>query len=86
MDASRATSIERRIAKALESGDMEAFGGHIKAHLDRHGITLSEFADTVGLSRPTVYRMFRSERDPRKHSIDRVLNGIGLKLSVVSKA
>ncbi len=85
MDAPEATSIERRIAKAVESGDMEAFGHHLKAHLDRRGITLSEFADKVGLSRPTVYRMFCSTRDPRKHSIDRVLNGIGLKLSVVSK-
>lgn len=86
MDASEVMSIEQKIARAVETGDMEAFGRHIKAHLDGSGITLSEFADSIGLSRPTVYRMFLSTRDPRKGSIDRVLGGLGLKLSVVSKS
>jgi len=77
--------IETLLADAVESGNMEEFGYHLKTHLEYLDITLSEFADKIGLSRPTVYRMFHSNRDPRKHSIDKVLDGIGLKLSVVSK-
>jgi len=77
--------IENLFAEAIEDGDMEKFGEHLKRHLDSRGVSLTDFADEIGLSRPTVYRMFSNDANARKQSFDKVLSGVGMKLSVVPK-
>lgn len=82
IDTYKAT--KKLLTEAFENDDMQLFGELLIEYLDSHNMTMTEFADSINVSRPTMYRMFSPNGDVRRNTIDKVLNGLGMKLSAVS--
>jgi probable addiction module antidote protein len=66
---------------ALEAGDRAAFLLALRNVVDAKG-GMTQIARDTGLNRENLYRALSAKGNPELTSLEKVLNGIGLRLSV----
>ena len=64
-----------------EDGDLEAFLLALRNVADAQG-GLGELAKRTGLNREHLYRALSEERNPQLSTVDKILHGLGFRLSV----
>lgn len=72
------------IAVAIEEGDDRLFLLAIREVIDSLG-GMAQLADKTGLARESLYRAFGKNGNPQFTTISKVLNQIGLRISVSAK-
>jgi probable addiction module antidote protein len=65
----------------LEDGDSELIAAAIGDIARAHGAT--QFAKETGLSRETIYKVFRPGGNPTLDTLTKAVNSLGLRLSLV---
>ena len=72
------------IVAAIEDGDDQLFILAVREVIDSIG-GMSQLANKTGLARESLYRAFGKNGNPQYTTISKVLNQIGLKISVSAK-
>lgn len=71
------------LAAALEEGDEYFLGEALAEIIKIHGV--SKIASEAGIARQALYKMLSSEGNPSFKNISKLLNALGLELTVQTK-